>query len=62
MMNTLLLILFSILCDTMPLQVASVDTIPVSSASDTSMVAQDSIPVMRVELTPDSVFIESLQQ
>lgn len=61
-MNTLLLILFSILCDTMPLQVASVNTIPVSSASDTSMVAQDSIPVMRVELTPDSVFIERLQQ
>lgn len=61
-MNTLLLILFSILCDTVPLQVASVDTIPVSSASDTSMVAQDSIPVMRVELTPDSVFIQRLQQ
>ena len=62
MMNTLLLILFSILCDTMPLQVVSVDTGPVSLANDTSIATQDTIPVMRVELTPDSVFIERLQQ
>lgn len=62
MMNTLLLILFSILCDTMPLQVASVDTVPVSLANDTSIKTQDTIPVMRVELTPDSIFIERLQQ
>lgn len=62
MMNTLLLILFSILCDTMPLQVASVDTVPVSLANDTSIITQDTIPVMRVELTPDSIFIERLQQ
>ena len=61
-MNTLLLILFSILCDTMPLPVASVDTVPVSLANDTSIATQDTIPVMRVELTPDSVFIERLQQ
>ena len=61
-MNTLLLILFSILCDTMPLQVDSVDTVPVSLANDTSIATQDTIPVMRVELTPDSVFIERLQQ
>ena len=61
-MNTLLLILFSILCDTMPLQVASVDTVPVSLANDTSIITQDTIPVMRVELTPDSIFIERLQQ
>jgi membrane-bound lytic murein transglycosylase D len=62
MMNTLLLILFSILCDTMPLQVASVDTVPVSLANDTFIITQDTIPVMRVELTPDSIFIERLQQ
>jgi membrane-bound lytic murein transglycosylase D len=62
MMNTLLLILFSILCDTMPLQVTFVDTIPVSLANDTSIKTQDTIPVMRVELTPDSIFIERLQQ
>ena len=61
-MNTLLLILFSIICDTTSLQVTSQDTISASLTNDTSIVAQDSIPVMRVELTPDSVFIQRMQQ
>jgi membrane-bound lytic murein transglycosylase D len=61
-MNTLLLILFSIICDTTSLQVTSQDTISASLTNDTFIVAQDSIPVMRVELTPDSVFIQRMQQ
>ena len=59
-MNTLLLILLSILIDTVTISDAPIDSVNIIPAD--TMVCTDTIPIMPAELTPDSVFIQRLQQ
>ncbi len=60
-MNTLLLILLSILLDSVTLDVQTDTTMNIPLSAEEVLVPEDTIPLMRAELTPDSVFIQRLQ-